>query len=110
MKEKMKWNDYDALPLILDVTDIQHIMGISRASAYELVHTPGFPVVRSGRLIKISKKAFFNWLDSGGTRTKKKGRRNHEIEYSRKENSLCLCLSQSSQHHNKAQMADRIDC
>ena len=42
MKEKMKWNDYDSLPLILDVTDIQHIMGISRASAYELVHTPGF--------------------------------------------------------------------
>lgn len=39
MKEKMKWNDYDSLPLILDVTDIQHIMGISRASAYELVHT-----------------------------------------------------------------------
>lgn len=67
MKEKTKWNDYDALPLILDVTDIQHIMGISRASAYELVHTPGFPAVRSGRLIKISKKAFFNWLDSGGT-------------------------------------------
>ena len=66
MKEKMKWNDYNSLPLILDVTDIQHIMGISRASAYELVHTPGFPVVRSGRLIKISKKAFFNWLDSGG--------------------------------------------
>ena len=66
MKEKAKWNDYDALPLILDVTDIQGIMGISRASAYELVHTPGFPVVRSGRLIKISKKAFFNWLDSGG--------------------------------------------
>jgi hypothetical protein len=22
--------------------------------------------VRSGRLIKISRKAFFNWLDSGG--------------------------------------------
>lgn len=39
MKEKTKWNDYDALPLILDVTDIQHIMGISRANAYELVHT-----------------------------------------------------------------------
>lgn len=66
MKEKTKWNNYDVLPLILDVTDIQHIMGISRASAYELVHTPGFPAVRSGRLIKISKKAFFNWLDSGG--------------------------------------------
>lgn len=67
MKEKTKWNDYDSLPLILDVTDIQHIMGISRASAYELVHTPGFPAVRSGRLIKISKKAFFNWLDNGSS-------------------------------------------
>lgn len=66
MKKKMKWNDYDLLPLILDVTDIQHIMGISRASAYKLVHTSGFPAVRSGRLIKISKKTFFNWLDSGG--------------------------------------------
>lgn len=111
MKEKTKWNDYDALPLILDVTDIQHIMGISRASAYELVHTPGFPAVRSGRLIKISKKAFFNWLDSGGnSHENKKGRRNHEFEYSRKENSLCLCLSQSPQHRDKAQMADRIDC
>lgn len=26
MKEKMKWNDYDSLPLILDVTDIQHTL------------------------------------------------------------------------------------
>ena len=66
MKEKMKWNDYDSLPLILDVTDIQHIMGISRASAYELVHTPGLPVLLRGRLIIHSKKACFNWLDSGG--------------------------------------------
>ena len=38
MKEKTKWNNYDALPLILDVTDIQHIMGISRASALSLIH------------------------------------------------------------------------
>ena len=66
MKEKMKWNDYDLLPLILDVTDIQHIMGISRASAYKLVHTPGFPAVRSGRLIKISKKTIFKWLERCG--------------------------------------------
>lgn len=83
MKEKMKWNDYDSLPLILDVTDIQHIMGISRASAYELVHTPGFPVVRSGRLIKISKKAFLiGWTAVAiSTRTKKRKQHNREMEY-----------------------------
>lgn len=74
-ERKMKWNDYDALPLILDVTDIQHIMGISRTSAYELVHTPGFPTVRSGRLIKVSKRAFFDWLDNSGNQNEnRKGR------------------------------------
>ena len=83
MKEKAKWNDYDALPLILDVTDIQGIMGISRASAYELVHTPGFPVVHSGRLIKISKKAFLiGWTAAAiSTRTKKRKQRNRGMEY-----------------------------
>ena len=25
MKEKTKWNDYDALPLILDVTDLRMV-------------------------------------------------------------------------------------
>ena len=66
MKNK-RLNNYDALPLVLDVSDIQQIMGISRVSAYELVHTPGFPSFRSGRLIKVSKKAFFDWMeqDSG---------------------------------------------
>ena len=75
MKEKTKWNDYDSLPLILDVTDIQHIMGISRASAYELVHTPGFPAVRSGRLIKVSKRAFFDWLDNSGNQNESRKER-----------------------------------
>ena len=40
-------------------------MGISRASAYELVHTPGFPAFRRGRLIKVSKIAFFEWMAKG---------------------------------------------
>lgn len=65
MKEKQKFRNYDDLPLVLDVSDIQHIMGISRMSAYELVHTPGFPAFRSGRLIKVSKKAFFDWMEKG---------------------------------------------
>ena len=30
MKEKTKWNNYDALPLILDVTDIQHALLFQR--------------------------------------------------------------------------------
>ena len=67
MNENPRINNYDELPLVLNVTDIQRVMGISRASAYELVRTPGFPSARSGRLIKVSKKAFFDWLEHGGT-------------------------------------------
>ncbi|MEY8425267.1 helix-turn-helix domain-containing protein [Lachnospiraceae bacterium 38-14] len=65
MSDNKKLKNYDDLPLVLDVSDIRRIMGISRASAYELVHTPGFPAFRSGRLIKVSKKAFFDWMAKG---------------------------------------------
>ena len=46
MNDKKRLNSYEDLPLVLDVADIQRIMGISRASAYELVHKPGFPADR----------------------------------------------------------------
>ena len=59
MNDKKRLNSYEDLPLVLDVADIQRIMGISRASAYELVHTPSFPAFRRGRLIKVSKIAFY---------------------------------------------------
>lgn len=62
MNEKEKLCSYDDLPLVLNVSDIQRMMGISKTSAYELVHTQGFPAFRSGRLIKVSKKAFFDWM------------------------------------------------
>ena len=52
----------DELPLVLKVSDIQRIMGISRTTAYELVHRPDFPAFRSGRLIRISREAFFEWM------------------------------------------------
>ena len=58
MSNKKRLNSYEDLPLVLDVADIQRIMGISRASAYELVHTPGFPAFRS-------KTAFFEWMAKG---------------------------------------------
>ncbi len=65
MNNNNRLKSYDDLPLVLDVADIQRIMGISRVSAYELVHTLGFPAFRSGWLIKVSKQAFFDWMEKG---------------------------------------------
>ncbi len=55
MSDNKRLKDYDDLPLVLDVADVQRIMGISLVSAYELVHTPCFPEFRSCWLIKVSK-------------------------------------------------------
>ncbi len=50
MNDKKRLNSYEDLPLVLDVADIQRIMGISRASAYELVHTPGRRYIKTAYL------------------------------------------------------------
>ena len=65
MNDKKRLNSYEDLPLVLDVADIQRIMGISRASAYELVHTPGFPAFRRGGTFGGIKIAFFEWMAKG---------------------------------------------
>ena len=60
MNDKKRLNSYEDLPLVLDVADIQRIMGISRASAYELVHTPAFQrsagadLSRSAKLLSLN--------------------------------------------------------
>ena len=59
---------FDDLPLILNVNDVTSILAISKVSAYELVKSKGFPVVRVGRRIKIPKAAFIEWLDDQSKR------------------------------------------
>lgn len=53
----------DNLPEALTPSHIQRILGIGRRQTYELMENPPFHVVKVGRLYKISKKSFFNWLD-----------------------------------------------
>ncbi|RNB86107.1 helix-turn-helix domain-containing protein [Brevibacillus panacihumi] len=53
----------DDLPEVLEVQHIQKYLNIGRVQAYELVNSGQFHVVRVGRVIKISKKVFFNWLE-----------------------------------------------
>ncbi|WP_375345356.1 helix-turn-helix domain-containing protein [Priestia megaterium] len=52
-------NDY---PDVLNVDDIQRILGIGRRQAYELVASKQFHTVRVGKRIKILKAVFVHWL------------------------------------------------
>ena len=55
--------DIDGLPVVLTMRHVQEILGVSRVKAYELASSRGFPVVRFGRSIRVTREAFFRWLN-----------------------------------------------
>ena len=53
-----KFKNYDALPLTLTAPEVGEVLGISRAAAYELVRSKGFPHIRIGTRILVPKDKF----------------------------------------------------
>ena len=47
------------------VAEIQNILGVSKSTAYSIIKKGLFRSVNVGRHIRISKKSFDEWLDSG---------------------------------------------
>lgn len=45
------------------VGEISKILGIGRTSAYKLIHSGAFQIVKIGTAIRISKASFDEWLD-----------------------------------------------
>lgn len=45
----------------LTVKELMDILKISRATAYKLINTDGFPAIRVGRAIRIDKNGLKNW-------------------------------------------------
>ncbi|MBJ6361313.1 helix-turn-helix domain-containing protein [Paenibacillus sp. GCM10012307] len=54
---------FENLSLVIDVSDVQRILGIGRRQAYELVKSGQFHVVKTGKRFKISKEVFIGWLN-----------------------------------------------
>ena len=52
-----------ALPLTLTAPEVGEVLGISRAAAYELVRSKGFPHIRIGTRILVPKDKFIQWID-----------------------------------------------
>lgn len=50
-------------PDVLQVSDIQQILGIGRRQAYELANSGQFHVVRVGKSIRILREVFFTWME-----------------------------------------------
>ena len=62
------YKNYDELPLMLNVVQVAAVLGISRAGAYELVHSEGFPALKIGSRIVVPKTT----CGSGSTPTQRK--------------------------------------
>lgn len=60
--KRNKFKSYDDLPLMLSVPDLTEVLGISRASAYELVKIKGFPALHIGNRILIPKEELIAWI------------------------------------------------
>ena len=64
MKQSM-YKSKEELPMFLTVMDVANLLGISRASAYELVREDNFPKLKivQGRTI-IPRDRLLEWLDN----------------------------------------------
>lgn len=61
--KKETFKSYEDLPLMLSVPEMAAALGISRAGAYELARSKGFPALRIGTRIVIPKDKLQEWVD-----------------------------------------------
>lgn len=61
---------YSDLPLFLNAHLVAQVLGVSISTAYEVMHEPGFPVLRVGSRMVVPKDKFIQWAKerSGGAK------------------------------------------
>ena len=57
-----EYRSYDELPLFLNTKLVAEVLGVSPSSGYELMHEPGFPVLRIGNRMVVPKEQFIQWV------------------------------------------------
>ena len=61
--DRVAFRKVEELPLVLTPMDIAAVLGISRNTAYEVIHSKGFPAFRVGKQYRVSRKRFLTWLE-----------------------------------------------
>ena len=62
MKEE-SFRSYGDLPLTLTVPEVGEVLAISRAKAYDLARSEGFPSMRIGTRILVPRDKLIRWID-----------------------------------------------
>ena len=61
--ETMQTTNGVALQKTLTIKEMQDILQIGTSSAYSLLHSHAFPVIRIGRAYRIPAAPFYDWLN-----------------------------------------------
>lgn len=60
---KADCQNFDELPAMLTANELAGALGISRAGAYALLHTKGFPTLQIGKRLMVPKDKLAAWID-----------------------------------------------
>lgn len=59
-----EYTSLEQLPITLSAAELAQVLGISRANAYVLLHTSGFPTLRVGKRLVVPKKKLIEWMEA----------------------------------------------
>ena len=59
----MIYTSLEQLPVALSADDVAQVLGISRANAYILMHSKGFPTLQIGKRMTVPKDKLIEWID-----------------------------------------------
>ena len=57
------YTSIEELPITLNAQEVAAVLGISRANAYCLMHSRGFPTLQIGKRMVVSKDKLIDWID-----------------------------------------------
>jgi len=60
---KVDCRNFEELPAMLTANELAGALGISRAGAYALIHSKGFPTLRIGKRLTVPKDKLTAWID-----------------------------------------------
>ncbi|MBQ8249263.1 MAG: helix-turn-helix domain-containing protein [Clostridia bacterium] len=61
--KKCIYKNYEDLPLMMNAESVANALGISRASAYELLKKEGFPALRIEGRVVVPRDKFIEWVE-----------------------------------------------
>lgn len=57
------YTSMEQLPITLSANQVAQVLGISRANAYTLMHSKGFPTIQIGRRMVVPKNKLIEWME-----------------------------------------------